>query len=220
MKSFLEYVAHRLMGRPLSGSCWRCPFCDSPHGSLSIRPPKGDYPIKYRCFRCGAWGDEHDLLRAFNPEDDYPHRRNRLDQWRQDCERDGYSFRGEGSSPRHFQQQDYHDVHHTDPRSMEIAWAGLLEALRAVETDETFALRVLNTVKEQCDRNHVRMEALLSYWRRFDLRSVQAEIRHRYSHLPFLSWPEAAQDDYLMACAHQEAEDIRAQCRKRQRCDK
>jgi hypothetical protein len=31
--------------------------------SFTVRPPKMDYPIKYRCHRCGAWGDQYDLIK-------------------------------------------------------------------------------------------------------------------------------------------------------------
>jgi len=63
--TFLEYVADRLMGPPTDGRAWRCPFCDSDHGSFSIRQPKRGYRIRYRCFRCGEWGDEYDLLKRY-----------------------------------------------------------------------------------------------------------------------------------------------------------
>jgi hypothetical protein len=72
--TFLEFVATKLMGpRP-----WLCPFHNERHSSFSIRPPKGDYPIKYKCFACGAWGDEFDLVRHFYPKDDYNRRLDRV----------------------------------------------------------------------------------------------------------------------------------------------
>jgi len=208
--TFLEFVMKRLHGPPP----WSCPFCDSRRGSFSIRPPKDDYPIKFKCFRCGEWGDEYDLMKLFYPEDDYPRRKGRLDVWRLDYEREGYSFRGMGRVPSvnpHYQGQDYHviqDIHGVCMRDVEIAWADLLEDFHDEETGENFALQVLNTFKAHCDRNNVAMEALLRYWRRFELWSIQGEIRHRYSHIPFFRWPEAAQDDYLMACAREEAENM------------
>ena len=86
--TFLEYVAERLMGPPVCGSCWRCPYCDSPHASFSVRPPKPGYKVKFKCFRCGMWGDEYDLLKEFYPGEQYPRRRVRLDQWYRDWQRE------------------------------------------------------------------------------------------------------------------------------------
>jgi hypothetical protein len=77
--TFLVFVCERLMGKAYSGTCWRCPFCESNHGCFSVRPPKGDYPIKYKCFRCGEWGDEFDLIKHSHPDDDY---RTNVKRWR------------------------------------------------------------------------------------------------------------------------------------------
>ena len=86
--TFLEFVAERLMGPPVSGSNWHCPFCASRRTSLSVRPPLDGYAIKFKCHRCAMWGDEFDLVKEFYPGEDYPRRRVRLDQWRKDWERD------------------------------------------------------------------------------------------------------------------------------------
>lgn len=71
MITFLEFVCEHLMGPPLHGRSWRCPF-HSPdnHPSFSVRPPKqrpdgGWHPIKFRCHACGTWGDEWDLILNF-----------------------------------------------------------------------------------------------------------------------------------------------------------
>jgi hypothetical protein len=74
------------MGPPLSGSCWRCPFCDSSGSSFSVRPPLPNKPVKYKCFRCNVWGDEHDLLKLFHPELNYPGRRRVLARYRDQYE--------------------------------------------------------------------------------------------------------------------------------------
>ena len=109
--TFLEFVAERLMGPSVAGSCWRCPFCDSSHGSLSIRPPKQGFPVKFKCHRCGIWGDESDLMKEFYPGEDWPRRRVRLDQWRNDFKQETQSdesvfiFRGPGST--HNNQNTY-----------------------------------------------------------------------------------------------------------------
>ena len=84
--TFLEFVATRLMGPAISGTCWKCPICDGGGPSFSIRPPLGNYPIKFKCHRCGSWGDEADLLRHFYPGEKYPQQLVRLDQFRQDFE--------------------------------------------------------------------------------------------------------------------------------------
>jgi hypothetical protein len=74
MMSFLEYVCEVLMGRPVYGHSWLCPFHDERNPSFSVRPPKQRadgtwYPIKYQCHACHTWGDEVDLLRHFFPDD-------------------------------------------------------------------------------------------------------------------------------------------------------
>ena len=80
--TFLEYVCEKLMGPAESGTCWRCPFCDSPRASFSVRPPKKGFRVRFRCFRCDTWGDEFDLAKKFFPEDDYSKRRVRVRRWR------------------------------------------------------------------------------------------------------------------------------------------
>jgi len=84
--TFLEYVAEQLMGPPVCGSCWRCPYCDSHHGSLSVRPPRDGYPIKFKCHKCQTWGDEHDLLKLFYPAEGYSLRLLRLGELHREYE--------------------------------------------------------------------------------------------------------------------------------------
>jgi hypothetical protein len=69
-QTFLEYLCLGLLGPPVyhgQQRHWHCPFCDprrqSAWMSFTVRPPKRDYPIKYRCHRCSAWGDEFDLVK-------------------------------------------------------------------------------------------------------------------------------------------------------------
>ena len=78
--TFLEYICRELLGPPRFGERqWHCPFCDPGKEqewvSFSVRPPKGNYPIKYCCHRCHRWGDEHDLVRHLDPSLSYEARR-------------------------------------------------------------------------------------------------------------------------------------------------
>ncbi len=206
MKSFLEYVAQRLMGRPVSGSCWRCPFCDSRGPSFSVRPPKPGYPVKYKCFRCGEWGDEYDLLCEFYPEDDYARRRERVEQWRQKYERGAYSYRGAHSVNTAFPGQGIHDV---NLRDVGLVWANLMDEFRKDGIGATFALQIVIQFADHAHHKNARTEALLSCWHAQEYQRVQDEIRHRCRHLPFFRWPEAAQDQFLLACAREEAQNMR-----------
>src|SRR5262245_29229125 len=75
--TFLNFVFHELLGPPAYGSSWFCPWCnpngdrftdgDETWASLSVLPPRGSYPIKFKCHWCGVWGDEHDLIRKRYP---------------------------------------------------------------------------------------------------------------------------------------------------------
>jgi hypothetical protein len=91
--TFLEYVAERLMGPPVSRSngraTWPCPF-HSPdeRPSFNTLPPKAGCKDRFRCWSCGAWGDEFDLVKNFFDRENFGERRERLDKWRQDFERD------------------------------------------------------------------------------------------------------------------------------------
>jgi hypothetical protein len=71
--TFLHFFCCETLGPPRYGSSWPCPFCDPDHesewASFSVRPPYGNYPIKWKCHRCHRWGDEWDLLRLLYPKD-------------------------------------------------------------------------------------------------------------------------------------------------------
>ena len=95
--SFLEYVCRQLMGRPVYGTMWNCPFHDDINPSFSVRPPKVGYPIKFKCFGCSEWGDEFDLCKLFFSKDTYPDRVERLRVMREQYEENGFSFLGENS---------------------------------------------------------------------------------------------------------------------------
>jgi hypothetical protein len=56
VKSFLEFCFHELVGPPRYGSSWFCVWCNvdgenDEWASLSVRPPKGNYPIKMPSLR-------------------------------------------------------------------------------------------------------------------------------------------------------------------------
>lgn len=85
--TFLEFVCRDLMGPPVVGKCWRCPFCDSPKPSFSVRPPKGDLPIKFKCHRCQEWGDQLDFMRLFYPEVSAPQRYRMLRELKREYDR-------------------------------------------------------------------------------------------------------------------------------------
>jgi len=82
--TLLEFVCRRLMGKPVAGSCWRCPFCLSNGPSFFVRTNME----KFKCYRCGQWGDEMDLLKLFHPQDDYSKRLERMRELRDDYERE------------------------------------------------------------------------------------------------------------------------------------
>jgi len=123
--SFLEYLARILMGPPVSGTSWQCPFCGSSRG-FSVRPPLPDKPVKFKCFRCSACGDEHDLIQLFRPDlrNDYGRRSMELDRLRAEFEAGGKaeptaptrpgtaagnSCRGRGGQPMRVYDSDAND---------------------------------------------------------------------------------------------------------------
>ena len=184
MKSFLEYVCKRLMGPPISGSSWRCPFCDSSRASFSVRRPKLNYatdeyfPIKFRCFRCGKWGDEFDVIKLFHPGWSYSLRQLQLARMQREYESQqvnlaSFSLRG-GSINMKQQPQIPHD----DPRDVELAWANLMEDFRDEETSVAFALQILTQFKDRCDWTKVSMDALLAYWKGFEDWIAESDQRH------------------------------------------
>lgn len=157
--SFLEFVAERLMGQPVSGSCWNCPYCVSSGPSFSVRPPLGNYSIKFKCHRCGKWGDEMDLLKLFFPEDDYSVRLTRVQELRLDFERTtapttaAIPIRGEGGV-RNMNQ----------PRDVGLVWANVVHQLAQIEVGPIYGLQLLRIFIEGCESEKVTPRALLDYW--------------------------------------------------------
>lgn len=91
MMTFLEFVCRRLIGRPSGSSlcrAWRCPSCQDGKRTLTVRPPKGNYRIRFKCHKCQWWGDEADMMRHFHPTENYPQHRARLDLWHEEYQRD------------------------------------------------------------------------------------------------------------------------------------
>src|SRR5438552_1089868 len=114
--TFLEFVCRKLLGPPVSGSCWRCPYCDSNGASFSVRPPKGDLPIKFKCHRCGEWGDEFDLMKLFHPVWGFSLRHLQLADLRRQYEShqgNDSSVRGSGKTKSMDRQQP--PAHRDDP---------------------------------------------------------------------------------------------------------
>jgi len=142
-----------------------------------VRPPKAGYKVKFKCWRCGEWGDEFDLMKDAYPNEDYPSRRVRLEQWRRDYEREATSIlRGPGSTKNMKQQQT--QSRRNDPQDVASAWASVTIDYDAEETDQPFALHILNKFKHHCDQNDVSMEALLKYWRDFEDWVRETDLRH------------------------------------------
>jgi hypothetical protein len=176
-----------------------------------VRPPKNGHPIKFKCFRCGKWGDEFDLLRLFHPADDYSRRRDRLDQLRKEYDLNVPIFhRGPSSTQTMNPQQP--NINRDESGNVELAWANLIQQIRGGKTSATLALKTLNQCAALANLCDIRMEALQPAWRAFRSLRVQDEIRRRHAHLPYLEWPEGEQNDFLMACAREEAENVRIVC--------
>ncbi len=143
--SFLEYVCQQLIGPPLSGSCWRCPFCNGGNSSFSVRPPMANYPVKYKCFRCDAWGDEFDLLKFYFPNEDFSQRKERIARMEEAYQAGDFalSLRGPGSKPL----QNPYD---RDPRLDEFsdeADEGVGELLRQFDASPDDLLMVAKLVR-------------------------------------------------------------------------
>jgi hypothetical protein len=92
--TFLQYACERLLGPPArrggsaGESYWCCPFHNDTNPSLHTMPHKPQYKDRWMCFGCGMRGDEADLMAGLIRGENYQHRRQRLDQWRQDYERE------------------------------------------------------------------------------------------------------------------------------------
>src|SRR6516162_8477588 len=93
--TFLQYVCERLLGQPrrVGGSpgesYWTCPFCGRFAEAFHTFPSKPPHKDRWSCWKCGMRGDEFDLMRHCYPGEDYPRRRVRLDECREDYDREG-----------------------------------------------------------------------------------------------------------------------------------
>ncbi|MSQ94325.1 MAG: hypothetical protein EXR98_07185 [Gemmataceae bacterium] len=93
-KTFLQYVAERLMGPPAKPggsygeSYWICVFHNDTNPSFHTMPHKPEFKDRWLCFGCGMRGDGPDLMKELMPGEDWSRRRARLLQWRQDYERE------------------------------------------------------------------------------------------------------------------------------------
>lgn len=170
--TLLEFVCDRLMGPPVCGSCWRCPYCDSSGASFSVRPPKGDFPIKFKCFRCDRWGDELDLLEHFYPDDDKSQIYSRWTKLRRQYEsarpesKSSFSLRGTGHTGSVCQKRS---VHRDDPRDVALVWANLGDDFRDDdEISNALLVRVLSPIVERCEASNVSVPAFLKYCRDFE----------------------------------------------------
>lgn len=175
--TFLAFVAHKLMGPPICGSCWRCPFCD-PDGdkgaSFSVRPPLGDLPIKWKCFRCDGWGDEFDLVKHFHPSWGYDTRKLEVLSLMAEFK----SMKEPAATP--FLSGDRTGSQEAPAKrgSVALAFADLTDELRDQETGGTHALQILKLAKAHADDNHVALEELMSYWDDGERRVAEFEAAH------------------------------------------
>jgi hypothetical protein len=158
--SFLEYVCQKLMGPAVRGGMWCCPYHPDKDPSFSVRPAKGDFPIKFACFGCGQWGDEFDLMRLYFPNENYPQHRVRLDKWRQDFEAevpqkkstdiDRHSNSSSRGSGRTVMNEEQNDV--------KMVW-GYLSLL--CKCHEDFVLELLTKIVDGCADYDVSAGAVL-----------------------------------------------------------
>ena len=88
--TFLDYIAERLMGPPVSHSggrsYWLCPFHNDTRPSFCTLHKEG-CKDRFRCYACGAWGDEYDLLKLFFDKE-IDRRKDRLDKSQEDYDRE------------------------------------------------------------------------------------------------------------------------------------
>lgn len=188
-RSFLEFCFHRLLGKPVSGSCWNCPVCDSSGASLSVRPPKEEYKVRFKCFRCDWWGDEFDLLREFYKGDDYPRLRIRVEQWRADYEAElanPSNPSGDGEIP---ERNSFH--------YQTLALRELLETFEKWETTDAHAFQIIGAALETCDRYQVDPREVLKDWRRWfsskvwwsQIEEQIAKLKYDANGFPVLNFP-------------------------------
>jgi hypothetical protein len=171
--TFLEFLVEKLLGPRVSGTCWRCPFCDSSGPSFSVRPPSPLGPVKFKCFRCGTWGDEHDLVKHLERIHNYQNRLHRLNELRDEYEREevhtiSFFFRGVGSMNQHSNRarQD------REQRLAGNAWANLTHA-------ELEALIVLRQKVTSSVGTEVSLDAVAEYHRNFKDWTARTDAEHR-----------------------------------------
>jgi hypothetical protein len=93
--TFLEYVCERLLGKPrrVGGSpgesYWTCPYCGRYAEAFHTFPSKPGLKDRWKCWKCDMRGDEADLMAHFYAGEDWPRRRVRLEEWREDFDREG-----------------------------------------------------------------------------------------------------------------------------------
>ncbi|MBI1913483.1 MAG: hypothetical protein HYS12_01825 [Planctomycetes bacterium] len=175
--TFLQYVAERLLGPPArkggsaGESYWCCPFHADTSPSFHTMPSKVDFKDRYRCFGCGAQGDEPDLMRGLMPPETWPQRRQRLDQWRQEYEREVEAARTAptGGAAKVFIAEETGRLQ-DHPLAVAAAWADLTE----IERNALLAARVVMNGL----RHAVSFEALAQYCCDF----VQWTVRDYHRH--------------------------------------
>lgn len=177
--TFLEFVARTLMGPPVCGRMWHCPFHNDRNPSFSIRPPKAGYEVKYKCWGCEAWGDEMDLLKLFYPREGYGERlERRRNLWMeyvktQDDGDNQPTAQPPLSLPSGKQRGAKKPV---DPGAVCLAFNDLQSFLRQENPDH---LELLVKTLEVCRENRCTVESLVKYWRRFERWIEQTDREHR-----------------------------------------
>lgn len=178
--TLLEFVCHKLLGKPEAGSCWRCPYCDSSGPSFSVRPPKPGKPVKFKCHRCLVWGDEFDLLRHFYADEGYSLRRLRLQDLRAEWEalagvetpeinypgsdrREPGSGRGESAPP--------------DPNDLEEAFADFISTAECEGWKQTDAWQVAHELLNECQQHDITLADLVNRWQQHC--QVQRDMQRR-----------------------------------------
>jgi hypothetical protein len=199
--TFLQYVCERLLGKPrrVGGSpgesYWTCPFCGRYAEAFHTFPHKPGLKDRWSCWKCGMRGDEFDLMRHCYPGEDYPRRRVRLDEWRQDFDREGKAAealvdrggggtRGSHSSPGDGGKEKVEPAH--DP-----AW----------ETERAY--------KEMTDkeRSLLASAAVVSWRHGMHCSQIEALCRYEEEEARSLrEWVQAHNDAHMAECSDPECD--------------
>jgi CHC2 zinc finger len=168
MTTFLEYVCEKLLGPPAKRcgqgvSYWNCPCHDDQTPSFHTLPYKPEFKHRWMCHGCGMRGDAADLMRELIPGEKWPERKARLEQWRQEWQREvgaptpkyDFSFRGEGSNPA---DTPFHIL------DLDEVLRVLLALFQNEETSEAFALQILTQAKVCAHSDGYTLDALVDYW--------------------------------------------------------